>query len=146
MKLSNPLERKWHLREEVKEVLEEYVCQLYSSRHTQINDARYGIFVKKHTIKDTLIDLSILPPCKSSLMLHIERANYVARIWKTASTSMVRPPEVSEHGWSNSAEIQWIDESYPTDITTLLLRDTDDIGEEYGEEENDDECDDESED
>lgn len=74
----------WEMEDKKKLALEEFVCQLYSSNLIDVNETRYKIFMKKYTLKNKLFDLSILPPCKSSLMLCIKQENYVAKLWKGA--------------------------------------------------------------
>jgi len=122
----------WQLSEEIKIALENYVCKLYGSKKSDINEARFDIFIQKHASKNKIIDLSILHPCKSSLYLHIERSNFVAKIWKSASINVVNPPNIAYHGWNEKAEIQWIDEPFPSEITELLIQDECDSEEEYG--------------
>ena len=120
----------WHMTDELKIEIEEYVCKLYTSKKTSINETRLQIFMKKHASQNKLIDLSILPPCLASLNLHMERANYIAKIWKCATVSMVHPPNFTEHGWNQHAEIIWIDEPFPNDINELLIHDESDTEEE----------------
>ena len=120
------LGNEWSLDDQFKDVLERYVCHLYSSKKSKVNDARFQIFNKKQSISNQLTDLSILPPCQSALNLHIMRANYVAKIWKLAGTAIVDLPLPSHHGWYADSSIQWTEEIFPQDITTLLLRDESD--------------------
>ena len=64
----------------------------------------------------------------------IERANYVAKLWKSAIVSMVEPPPPSQHGWNENGEIKWIEGIYPRNKSSLLLGDTDKVDENYGDE------------
>ena len=66
------------------EILEEYVCLLFGSRKRKVNDVRYDIFHRKYSNKNKIVDLSLLPPCQSTLKLHSNPANFVAKIWKSA--------------------------------------------------------------
>jgi len=111
----------WEVTDEQKATLEEYICSLYSSNKKYVNEARMDIFMKKQKSKNQIVDLSILPPCGSSLMLHIHRANYVARIWKLSSASQIAAPSFSGYGWNEDGSICWVEEQYPEDITDLLL-------------------------
>ena len=72
-----------------------------------------------------MIDLSNLPPCFSSLLLHLQRANYVARIWKLTLWASLSPPDITDHGWVEDGRIKWIQQSFPDDITKLLIFDND---------------------
>jgi hypothetical protein len=135
------LGEEWILEMQFEEVLERFVCHLYSSKKDKVNDARFEIFSKKQLTSNQLTDLSILPPCHSALSLHISRANYVAKIWKSVGTAIVNLPLPSDHGWFEDCTIQWVDESFPEELTSLLLRgkgeDEDDYDEDYDDEDGD---------
>jgi hypothetical protein len=46
------------------------------------------------------VDLSLLPPCKKSLVQHIHRANYQVAIWKRSHIAIQNTPKPREgHGW-----------------------------------------------
>ena len=45
-----------------------------------------------------VIDLLLLPPCESALMLHCKRTNYVAKMWKSVLNPIASAPEISEMG------------------------------------------------
>ena len=130
----------WSVDDETREDLELFVCQLYSSKEKKINDARFELFTKKQK-KDQLTDLSLLPPCQKSLFFHIERSNYVAKIWKSTPVAMVQIPPPNQHGWYDDCTIQWIAEMYPDNITSLLQTQNDEI-EIYGEDDGYDDQDD----
>ena len=51
----------WYLSDEIKNALENYICKLYGSKKSDINEARFDIFIQKHGSKNKIIDLSILP-------------------------------------------------------------------------------------
>ena len=68
-----------------------------------------------------MVDLSLLPPCKSSLEKHINRANFVARVWRQASQSIIDIEEPVNHGWLEDMSIDWLTEPHPEDIAELLL-------------------------
>ena len=78
-----------HWEKELFDTLEDYVCKLYSSKKRKVNKARYELFLKKHTQQNKVIDLSLLPPCCSTLKLHVMRYNYVACIWKKTKTAYI---------------------------------------------------------
>ena len=46
---------------------EQYVCALYKSKKKSVNDVRYDLFEKKQNKEGKIIDLSLIPPCFSSL-------------------------------------------------------------------------------
>ena len=64
--------------------LEKFVCSLYrENRLESIDDSRKAIFWRNFAIDKKITDLSLLPPCSSSLERHIRCANFVARIWRS---------------------------------------------------------------
>ena len=67
----------WDLKDETIELLEEYVCELYGCRKNNVNEVRYQLFQQKYKRQSKIIDISLLPPCKSVLLLHLKRSNFV---------------------------------------------------------------------
>ena len=112
------LGQSWDLSEDIEKVLEKFVCKLYRSRKNSVNEVRFQLFERKQ--KKGVISKSA-PPSKSALHLHFERANYVARIWKLAGTAMVSPPSPAGCGWDVDGDVEWIEDMFPDDITTLFL-------------------------
>ena len=55
--------------------------------------------MKKQNQESKVVDLSVIPPCFSSLYLQIKRSNFIAAMWKRT-------------------------EPYPEDIDDLLLEET----------------------
>ena len=70
------------------------------------------------------MDLSLLPPCQSSLQLHCKRANFVAKMWRDASNPMLLSDNLVMHGWLPDMNIEWIKKGTHSDISELLF-DTD---------------------
>ena len=68
------------------------------------------------------MDISLLPPCRSSLRLHILRANVVARIWIQADQQRIELPDLTQHGWNISLEIKWVEKAFPHEIEELLVQ------------------------
>eukprot|EP00111_Clytia_hemisphaerica_P022210 TCONS_00065262-protein len=54
----------WEISEDQISNFEKYICHLYSSKKSNINDARFQIFEKKHLKSKQVADLSLLPPCR----------------------------------------------------------------------------------
>jgi len=103
------------------ETLEKFLCRLYNSRKFTVNQVRYELFQKKYTRESKVIDLTLLPPCKPALNKHIQRANYIARIWKCCDTANVPYPHPSQHGWNSHCEIEWCNEIFPEDVRSIVL-------------------------
>ena len=58
-------------------------------------------------------------------MLHLIRANYVERLWKSSGIALVNLPSPLQHGWSEDGAIQWTEESFPDDVRRLLVNSED---------------------
>ena len=102
--------------------LEDYICKLYGSKKSNVNEARYERFMKKYTKENKTIDLSLLPTCRATLSLHISRGNYIACLWKTCTTADIESVPCWRYGWNSSYNIQWYEnDPFPDDVTTLLL-------------------------
>ena len=68
-------------------LVEEFVCAIYGQKKVkEVNNARFEMF-KQRLNSSGVIDLSIVPPCKSVLLLHLQRSALVANIWKQAKTA-----------------------------------------------------------
>ena len=121
----------YELNEEMVAVFEDYVCRMYGVKKgiTTVNEARMDIFTKKHSMENKVIDLSLLPPCKSSLYLHLLRANFVSNMWKQTSDPMITLPEISTNGWFDTEDIQWITDEFPEEVTNVLMMSDGDSGE-----------------
>ena len=86
-----------------------YVCSLYSFDTEDVDYARYLAFIRMvHGAKAKPLSLSkikrincaSLPPCSKTLLNHIRRSNYVAKLWKRADE--IDPTEAEsavKYGW-----------------------------------------------
>ena len=86
---------------------------------------------------DEGIDQSLLPPCRSSLQMHIMRANYVAYLWKHSHISHPQMPSAVGSGWklndAGNIEIEWnCGDIMPIDLIEVMV--PADEGEERAEE------------
>ena len=87
--------------------LEHFVCCMYGkSNYSDVNKLRYDMFRQKfkttkgQTLSSTDgVDLSLLPPCKSSLHMHILRCNYQAYIWNMSNVAFPNIPSPENKGW-----------------------------------------------
>ena len=71
--------------------------------------------------EEKVIDLSLLPPCQSTLYLLILHSTYVARTWKCSLTNIVEYPGIMENGWMENDEIFWVDDAFPDNIMNILV-------------------------
>ena len=76
--------------------------------------------MKKQTNESKVTDVSVIPPCLTSLYLQIKRANYVAAVWKRTEHPQTLFMIIEEHGWQADCSIYWIEEPLPDYISDLL--------------------------
>ena len=75
------------------------------------------------------IDISLLPPCRDALKMHIRRANYQAMIWYQAdkADANVPPPEV--HGWAlkdDKLDYKWTSgDLMPPELSNIVVEEPD---------------------
>ena len=113
----------WNVTEETSAELEKFVCKLYGYNERDVNKVRKKIFDKKCKQEGILTDLSVMPPRKSVLRLHTQRANYVAKIWKSSLENEANCPDITRHGWNEDGSIKWVESIFPEDIEEILLND-----------------------
>ena len=65
--------------------------------------------------------MALLLPCRSVLYLHAQRANYVARIWKSFNVAWHDIPDITDHDWFGNGEIGWVNTVFPEDIQDILI-------------------------
>ena len=99
----------------------EYVCILYGYQKKNVNQVRYELFQKKYEKEGKIIDLSMLPPCESVLLLHARRANFVAKILRSSTEPQVEIPDIRMHGWDDDKKIKWLEKEFPDEIEDLLI-------------------------
>ena len=107
-----------------------FVCLLYGFKTSDIIEARYKAFMRMSggKGKDLLaslkkINCASLPPCAKTLLNHIKRAQYVARMWKRADeTNPTADASPTDYGWNinqNCYEPDWFQgSSVPESLTS----------------------------
>ena len=68
---------------------------------------------RKYSNDSKIVDLSLLPSGQSMLKLHSNRANFVAKIWKSAGDPQLQLP------------VKWMYKAFPDNIKGLLLGEND---------------------
>ena len=111
----------WELEEQLTDALDQYVCLLYSSRKKRVNDVRSEILQHKHINQTKVVDISHLPPCRSTLLSHSKRPNVIAKIWNLSHVPWLEEPDFTHNGWNSSLEICWMDEAFPKDMNSILV-------------------------
>jgi len=113
--------------------LEAFVCAMYGKPlHCSVNEVRCDIFrsrfeVKPHQTSFSLqkgVDISLLPPCRTSLQKHCQRVNYQTFIWKHAHVAQLQLPSPDGCGWkktvSGELEIDWTEDALPQQLVEVL--------------------------
>ena len=111
-----------HINKDLVASLENFVCRLYGEKRlTSINSTCRNMSWGNFSRDERITDLSLLPPCESSLLLHIRRAHYVARIWRQASLPLMDIEGAETHDWKDDLSEEWVTVPYPDDIAELLI-------------------------
>ena len=113
--------------------IEQFVCCLYGRpKYTSVDKLRYDLCLEKFQTGGGSgplsacdgTDLSLLPPCKTSLRLHTERANYQTLIWKNAHIQTPDIPSPVGKGWQedeSGLQIQWTEgDILPGELVDIL--------------------------
>ena len=101
--------------------LEEFVCKLYGSSAKRVNKVRFYLFNRKYKRKNKSIDMSVLPPCSSTLKLHSTRGNFISTIWKGSAMQHIEEPSSTLHGWYSDGNPIWADDVFPSDVLDIIL-------------------------
>ena len=93
------LGQSWDLSEELFQRIEEFTSHMYAANSStgEVNQLRYQLFCAKRGE----VESSQLPPCRDCLLMHVERANYQAAIWKRSLHASPVVPSPTEHGWKD---------------------------------------------
>ena len=124
------------------QTLEHFTCLLYRKKSTSsdINKLRTEQFLERFKPKSGSlltsyngVDLSILPPCRASLRMHIQRANYQALVWCRADQAMPDVPTPDGHGWcivDGELDFQWTEgDLMPKELVDLYDEPEEDLPE-----------------
>ena len=111
-----------HFQESNTADMERFVCHMYGRPAcSDVNKVRFDLFCSRYDVKSECtsltvpdgIDLSLLPPCQSSLLMHARRANYIAFIWQNAHVQYPNIPGPNGFGWKlhtdGSIAVEWND-------------------------------------
>ena len=94
---------------------------MYGYRKKDVNYVRHQLLECTYSREDKIIDLSLLPPCQSSLRLHSLRANAVANIWNDADQRTAHLPDLTLHGWNEDFRIRWFDDAFSKNVIDILM-------------------------
>ncbi len=129
--------------EQTHDRIESFVCTLYGQNVDSVNVTRHRMFLAKYQPNNSDLPLngikgmeaSSMPPCYSALHQQIQRANYIATMWKNADKPVMTLDKPEENGWTLEDEVYrplWYScEAVPSvliDNNLSLLEQSDDIG------------------
>ena len=114
--------------------IEKFTCCIYSMpKLSSVNDVRMAVFERKYAPSKTAsqpldkikgTNPSDMPPCLSSIVNKVKRANFIAYMWKNASVSNPSDLDPIDHGWllkDNQYVINWYDgEQLPQSIANII--------------------------
>ena len=69
---------------------------------------------------DVGIDISLLPPCRSSLYLHAKRCNYQSAIWRRATDRNLNISKPTNHGWIMKYGVQCLGQCHNADLLEII--------------------------
>jgi hypothetical protein len=107
--------------EDVMKDIESFVCALYGyHKETNVDCVRYLMFQQKYAPKDKNDPLnkikglnpSAMPPCHKVLINKVVRANFVAAMWKRASSRSPVTYSPDGNGWTlinGKYQLKWYD-------------------------------------
>ena len=55
----------------------------------------------------------------------MQRAVYVAKLWRTSYIPSIDAPQFTEFGWDSESKPTWVVEIFPEDVKELLMLDSD---------------------
>ena len=90
-------------------------------RKKDVNYVLHQLFETTYSREDKMIDLSLLPPCQSSLRLHSLRANVVAKIWNDVDKRTIHLPDFTLYCWNEDFRIHWFDDAFPQNVIDILM-------------------------
>ena len=71
--------------------------------------------------ENNVINLSALPPCSNVLRIHSERANFVAKVWRSSLKNKIDEESFVNLGWDEYGNIWWIDQAFPDDTSGIFF-------------------------
>ncbi|CAC5416826.1 unnamed protein product [Mytilus coruscus] len=104
--------------EELSKTFERFLCALYGYEINNIDELRFRIFCNAKNIH-----CHLLPATKDAMLKHMKRANFQAKIWKSALEHNT-VPSPNNHGWivkNDLISINWLDQLPELDALLILI-------------------------
>ena len=98
------------LMSDVIKSLARFTCEMYGYPRLSSINSVHSAMIRKMVEGETInqsskIDLSKLPPCRRSLISHIQWVNYRAAQWKRSHIHQIELPPPTDHGWTMTDDI-----------------------------------------
>ena len=106
----------------VVEELDKFVCCFYGHPHLKsVNDARRKVFWQKFNKDKKIVDLSLMPPCKTNLKLPHLESKLRSLLFRQADHLVMNLESPEGYGWNADGKVIWSNVSYPDEMNELLL-------------------------
>jgi hypothetical protein len=101
--------------------IEQFICQLFGMKKSikSVNEARYELFTRRLR-KNGIIDISVLPPSRSVLDLHVKRSALIHYLWKQSKEAVIHIPDISDSGWFPDGEICFTADIFPAELQDIF--------------------------
>ena len=90
---------------------------MYGSDSKNIQKLRFEKFTQKYEREEKYVNFALLPPCRDSLLLHTQQANWAAYLMKLANIAIVQEPFLLGCNWQN---IIWTNEHFPEKTSNVV--------------------------
>ena len=97
---------------------------MYGFICASVSKVRRKMFTKRLKQGKRSPDLSLLPPCQSVLKYHMQRAVYVAKLWRSSYIPLIDAPQFTEFDWDSEGKPTWVNGIFPEDVKELLMLDS----------------------
>ncbi|CAC5376850.1 unnamed protein product [Mytilus coruscus] len=104
--------------EDLSKTLEWFLCAIYGYEINNIDELRFKMFCNAKNIH-----CHLLPRTKDAMLKHMKRANFQAKIWKSALEHNT-VPSPNNHGWivkNDLISINWLDQPPALDALSILI-------------------------
>ena len=113
----------WEVTPEMFTAIQQFICAIYGSTKKNINEVGFDFFYQKYQNQNKILVMSTLPLCEGVSFLHVERANYIASIWKKANVAKPALPPFTDNGWNKDGCLTWISDIFSQEVEKILFDD-----------------------
>lgn len=132
LKLFLLLATEWEVNEKLANDLKYHIMKLKGKNLKSTNKEIYSLFQQRCFNENKAIDMSPLPPWKSTFNLHLRRVSYYRYL--EAAFAKSQQWNKFEYGSFSDENIIWIKDAFPKAIENILVEENFDFDESYGDE------------